>query len=132
MGKINGILLVDDDKVNNFISCQLIENLGITDQVHISYNGRDAINYIQNLSFHSETCPELILLDIEMPVMDGYEFLEVFNSLTIKNKEAIKVIILTASHRHEDIEKSKILGVDYFLSKPLNKQKFKKILNSLN
>jgi len=131
MGKINNVILIDDDEINNFLSYRLIKKLGVADHIYIFHNGLEAINYMQQLAYDSKICPELILLDINMPVMDGYEFLKAFHNLTFKNKEAIKIITVTTSNRHEDFERMQKLGVECIFSKPLCKQKLEEIITSI-
>src|SRR4051812_37822594 len=104
MTKLNCILLIDDDSITNFINERLIKKLNVTNDVKITMNGEEGIHYVQNLCEKNELCPELILLDINMPVMNGFEFIQAFEKLNIKNKDKVKIIILTTSKNIKDVE----------------------------
>jgi len=119
MRKSNCVLLVDDDGTTNFINYRIIKQLDITDEIHTEYNGEKALNYLQYFAEkHNNLGPELILLDLKMPVLDGYEFLEYLRMKKFDNKEKIKVIVLTTSKRKDDLEKLKKFNIQY-LNKPL-------------
>lgn len=124
MRKINCVLLVDDDGTTNFINYRLIKQLNITEEIHTEYNGEKALNFLQFYAEgHSNEAPELILLDLKMPVLDGYEFLEYLRMKKFENKEKIKVIVLTTSTRKDDMEKLKKFNVT-IINKPLTPENF--------
>jgi CheY-like chemotaxis protein len=64
-----------------------------------------------------------------MPVMDGYEFLEIFNALAVHSK--VRTVILSTSARIQDKERLKLLGIDFFIEKPLTEEKLIQLLNKL-
>ena len=99
------------------VDCAIIEAL----------NGKTALDYLTN----NEEWPEVILLDINMPVMDGFQFLEEYQKLD-KNGKSTKIFILTSSSRDEDRRKSLSSGAveDYF-DKPLNDSHLEIILSKL-
>jgi CheY-like chemotaxis protein len=124
MPKVNCILLIDDDNINNFINERLIRKLNVTNEVKIALNGEDGLEYIKkNCSDDHKSCPELILLDINMPVMNGFDFIRAFENLSIKNKSKVKIIILTTSRNNKDVEILKSLGNFEFINKPLTEEK---------
>jgi CheY-like chemotaxis protein len=128
--KLNCILLVDDDITTNFLNESLIEEIGITKQVLVAQNGKEGIEMVERYFQEQAACPQLILLDINMPVMDGFEFLEAFQKLDFEHKDSIVIIILTTSLNPIDVHKVKELGVSGFLSKPLTEEILNEILNS--
>lgn len=132
MVKINNVILIDDDYVNNYITCQLIKRLNATERITIFSNGHDALNHMLGLSLNEISLPKLILLDIHMPVMDGYEFLEGFKKLNLKTQSSSKVVVLTSSNRRADMEKMKVLGVNYFFNKPLTESMVAEIMNTIS
>jgi CheY-like chemotaxis protein len=71
MKKLNCILLVEDDDTTNFYNQFLIENLSIADQVAVALNGQEALEYLEKAGHGDAVTPDLILLDINMPVMNG-------------------------------------------------------------
>jgi CheY-like chemotaxis protein len=126
MNKVNAVLLVDDDEATNFINQLLIRKLDMTDELLIARNGKDAIEMIQQYCANhlaqaaKGVMPKLIFLDINMPVMDGFGFLEAFDNLDCPGKEAVVIVVLTTSLNPKDlqrIQESKV--VKDFVNKPL-------------
>ncbi len=117
------ILLVEDDEVTNFITTSKLKNLGFNN-IETVLNGKLALDYL------SENCPNLIFLDINMPVMDGFEFLE--NKIKKNLCINIPIVILTSSSRPSDQElASKYKNVIDYLEKPLNFDKIQIILKKV-
>lgn len=117
------VLLVDDDEITNFLCKKMLTELGF-ESVDSATNGLEAIKYLQ------KTCPDLIFLDIKMPIMDGFEFLE---ELKITNLcQDVKIIMLTSSSREKEIKQaSAYTNVIDFVVKPLTKQKANNIFESI-
>ncbi len=113
---LNGvkILLTEDKEINQWIVLSLLEESGI--EVDIAENGEEAI-YKYNQSFYS-----LILMDIEMPVMDGYEATKIIR----KRDKLIPIIALTANGSEDDIQKTKGVGMNEHLHKPIEVELFYK------
>jgi CheY-like chemotaxis protein len=129
MEKIESILLVDDDPICNFLHSRLIKKLDITDHIQISLNGREALNYIDNES-EFKKCPQLIFLDINMPVMNGIEFLQIYTEGNHCIGKPV-IIILTTSHSTQDLEKCKsYFHVNGYLNKPLTPEKIDTVLKA--
>lgn len=124
--KLKRILLVDDDNINNFINQRLIKKLNIAEEVSVAVNGEEAIKTIMNAN--NEHWPELILLDINMPVMNGFEFLEEYKKLDIPNKDNVVIVMLTTSTNQNDMARSKDIPIRGFLNKPLTEDKLEKIM----
>jgi CheY-like chemotaxis protein len=128
MGKINSMLLIDDDKITNFINTYLLKNLQISDELIVLSNGSEGLEFLKELSLTKKMCPEVILLDINMPITDGFEFVKGFKELSLINKNNIQIIVLTTSSSPRDIERMKLLGVKDFINKPLTSDKLKKAI----
>jgi CheY-like chemotaxis protein len=114
------ILLVEDDSVTNFITKNKLKNLGFENIITVE-NGLLAIDYLKI------ECPDLILLDINMPVMDGFDFL----MYREKNKVwfEVPIIVLSSSDRPKDQELTKkFMNVIDYIEKPLNYQKIHHLL----
>ncbi len=125
--KLTHILLIDDDPATNFINKKAIERLGCAEFTHITVNGKEAIDLLNKIRI--DQFPELILIDINMPIMNGWQFVEKYKTLFSKEKPASKLIILSTSQNPDDKEKSKSLElVDGFENKPLTPIKLAKIL----
>lgn len=123
MKRINSIMLVEDDNITNFINERLLRKLDIAGEINIVVNGSDALNTIKNTIEKGSMCPNLILLDINMPVMDGFEFLNEFKKLTFSGKKDVVIIVLTTSTNVSDINKLKNAGNTDFINKPLTREK---------
>jgi CheY-like chemotaxis protein len=117
--KSRKILLVDDDKTYNFLHTRIFEITGIADEINATLYGVQAIDLLRKSSDKS-SLPDVILLDLSMPVMDGFAFLEAFKKSDIPNKENITIIIVTSSSDYRDKAKARELGIKHFLVKPVN------------
>lgn len=128
MKKLNAVLLIDDDEITNFINEDLVKAMGITNEVLIAKNGKEGIDMVKTQCQTEANCPALILLDINMPVMNGFEFLEQYQQLELTGRPSMILVMLTSSENEKDIERIKhSTAVDY-LSKPLNKEKLRQVM----
>jgi CheY-like chemotaxis protein len=120
--KLNTILLVDDDNINNFLNERLIRKLNITRNIKVTMNGAEGMDFLrENCEEGNPNCPDLIFLDINMPVMDGFDFIRAFDGIKMKTKA--KIIILTTSKNPKDLERLKTLGDFEYINKPLTQEK---------
>ena len=125
---IERVMLVDDNDTDNFISRRIIEITSFAGQIEVKNSGKAALDYLEENKNNLDNLPDLIFLDINMPIVDGFVFLyefEKFNSL-VKNK--CKVIILSSSDNKRDIDK--IVNNDYvikFITKPLTENALNEI-----
>ncbi|UOQ82886.1 response regulator [Hymenobacter sp. 5414T-23] len=122
-------LLVDDDPTTNYLNRKLLERIGFTDQVMVALNGQEALQVLnQHCQDNSPTCPTLLFLDVNMPLMDGFEFLTAYQKLPLAERQAIVIVMLTTSVHPRDLQRLEQLPVAGFLSKPLTEDKVKKVL----
>lgn len=133
----NLVLLIDDDKTFNFINERVIRMSTFADNIKAYINANSALTELRNtISLRPTDFPEVIFLDINMPVMDGWEFLDELKNFPAEAIKQCKVFLLTSSIDTNDIEKSKNYGVVYdFISKPLTAEKLdalKEHMNSIN
>jgi two-component system chemotaxis response regulator CheY len=105
--KINNIMLIDDDEIHSNLCYELILKSGITQTVSIFNDAEEALQFIRDNAAKPEVLPELIFLDINMPFMDGWEFLDAYESVKPEIKKEIVLILLTSSVYKNDIEKAK-------------------------
>ncbi|WP_018477665.1 response regulator [Pontibacter roseus] len=130
---LNSILLIDDDQASNFINELLIQKANITQNLLIARNGKEAIDIIQERCLEPEgtpaNMPNLILLDINMPVMDGFGFLEAFENMDCPSKESAMIAVLTTSLNPRDEERVKAAGIRHFLNKPLTKAVLEQLIS---
>jgi CheY-like chemotaxis protein len=119
-GHIDLVMLVDDNDTDNFISKRIIEITKFADEVVIKNSGKSALEYLEDHKSHHEKLPDLIFLDINMPIVDGFVFLYEFEKFDYLIKDKCKVIILSSSDNKRDIDK--IVNNDHvikFITKPL-------------
>jgi CheY-like chemotaxis protein len=126
MTKLSQVVLIDDDDTNNYMNRILILELDITDQIVVSQHGHEALAYLQELP----TCPPLVFLDINMPSMDGFEFLEALNQLNLPGQQEMVIVVLTTSRNPMDIRRLNHLGKFEYICKPLTDEKLIPILQT--
>ena len=126
-------MLVDDNEIDNFIDEKLIKAFDFAENVYIHTSAKSALESLRNLSLTQnklpeELIPQFLFLDINMPFLDGFNFLDEFGKLDEQITSKIKIVMLTSSVNPEDIEKSKKYPrVFKFIHKPLTE----KILSQL-
>ncbi len=128
------IMLVDDDEINNFITVKLIRK-AFPDALLSTYlNGRLAIEKLKDIFKNNpDKIPDYILLDINMPIMNGWEFLEEYKTSHLDPDKKITIYILSSSVFSNDIDKAKSYeSVANFISKPLNLESIKEVFSLMN
>ena len=128
--KINCILLIDDDKSTNFLHKIIIEETGVSEKVEAVQTGQEALDYLERKKEGVYPRPDLIFLDINMPGMNGWEFLEEYEKLDDNLKGEIMIMMLTTSINPYDEEKAKNTKfINGFLNKPLTTEALEKIID---
>lgn len=134
MKKLSGILLIDDDDTTNFLNQRLLDRMQVTDNIRTFVNGKQAFDYLYNVSNNNYEHtsseyfqPELIFLDINMPVMDGFEMLDLYERLNDKFRKKIVMTVLTTSTHPQDTENAKKYVAEY-ITKPLTPEKVTALL----
>lgn len=123
------ILLVDDDQIFHFLSTKVIKRMNFTNEILTASNGKDALNVIMSRFSGLQPLLDIIFLDINMPIMDGFGFLEAFKKLAVPQKENIKIVIVTSSQDSDDIRRAKELGVTHYLIKPISETSIRSVLD---
>jgi CheY-like chemotaxis protein len=122
------VLLVDDDHIFNYLNERIIQRMGFSDEIHSARNGQEAIDLLNKYLSGSSALPDIIFLDLNMPVMDGFAFIEAFKRMNMPGKEKISIIVVTSSQDPQDIARAKSLGIDHYLTKPITEDSIKKAL----
>lgn len=121
-------MLVDDNDTDNFISRRIIELTHFAQHVEVKNSGKGALEYIAENKDNPDKLPEIIFLDINMPIVDGYVFLYEFETFPPLVKEKCKVVILSSSDNKRDIDK--LINNDRvikYITKPLTEQELEEI-----
>jgi len=129
MKKINCVLLVDDSASTNVYHKKIIEKTGAVDTIDKVSNGLEALDYLSNSGKYKDVKrPNIIFLDINMPKMDGFEFLKNYIKLPQSRRADIVVVFLTTSNWEKDkmraIENDVVFD---FLEKPLNQKDLERV-----
>ena len=123
------VLLVDDDDTTNFLNVRLLRHLDAAVQVLTALNGREALALLRSHGQPpSPRCPVLVFLDINMPVMDGFEFLQAYQQLPLAQQHGMVIVMLTTSVSPRDLTRLQDLPIAGFLSKPLTEEKVAQVL----
>jgi len=125
--KLKLILLVDDDTVASYLHQTVIEDMNITERIQLARDGLEALLFLKDLN-EDECCPDLILLDLKMPVLDGFEFLDLYNHMDFRRKDSIKIVVLSSSQRNDDWQRVLHLGAVDYMVKPLSEIKLSHIV----
>lgn len=126
--KYNLILVIDDSKFDRFIASEILDEYTDVKKVLALESAEKAIDYFKSIENMLQELPQVVLLDIKMPTMDGFEFLKVFDEFSETIKSNCKIFMLSSSIDPEDIRKAhKSKYVADFIEKPLSKEKIQHI-----
>ena len=132
MNTVKTLGIVDDDKIYTFLVKKAIEQTNLVNTIKVFENGLDAINFLKENAANQDTLPEILLLDLSMPIMDGWEFLEEYILLSPKLDRKITIYIISSSISPYDIDKAKSISiVTDFIIKPISKEKLIEIFKNL-
>ncbi|HEY4207129.1 MAG TPA: response regulator [Puia sp.] len=124
--------IIDDDQVYQLVMKRAIEQSGKVKDVLQFYDGEEAINYFKEKQQSPEALPELILLDINMPYMDGWQFLDEFIKIPFKDNYKRIIYIVSSSSTTEDLNKAKEYeAVSGYHVKPITKEMVDQMMQSL-
>ena len=118
------IFLIDDDKIFVFLTKKTIESTEIPTRVQVFGDGEEAIKHLKKIGQSAELLPDIICLDLSMPIMDGWEFLDEFILLKPTIPKKVILYLVSSSISPHDIEKAKSISVvSDFIVKPIAKEK---------
>jgi CheY-like chemotaxis protein len=129
--KYRTVMLIDDNEIDNLINQKMIEAASITENIYTHTGAKSAIEFLKNmerLDVAEKVLPDVIFLDIDMPLMDGFQFLDEFEKLSDTTKTKCKIVMLTSSINPQDFNRSKKYdNVKLYLNKPLSHESIQKL-----
>ena len=130
MAALSCVLLVDDDDTTNYLNQVLLQRVAVADTVLVAGNGQEALDLLHKhcAPVASPTCPALILLDMKMPLMNGFEFLQAYAQRPTRDNPTVVIIMLTTSVNPRDVDQLPGLPVAGYLTKPLTRDKITQVL----
>jgi CheY-like chemotaxis protein len=131
MKKINLACLIDDDPVHVFLSKKYLKKTGMIENLMVFQNGKVAFDNLTAIVQEGGELPKIILLDLNMPIWDGWQFLDEF--IKIPTKEEITIFILSSSISQRDIDKAREYNqVSNYIVKPIKVEKLISLLEGIN
>src|SRR5688500_1497503 len=122
--KYHTVMLIDDNEIDNLINQKMIEAASIAENIYTHTGAKSAIEFLRNMEKHEvadKVLPDVIFLEIDMPLMDGFQFLDEFEKLSNVAKKKCKIVMLTSSINPQDFNRSKKYeNVRLYLNKPLS------------
>ncbi len=129
--KYRTVMLIDDNEIDNLINQKMIEAAALTKHIYTCTGAKSAIEFLRNvekIEVADQVLPDLIFLDIDMPLMDGFQFLDEFEKFVNLVKKKCKIIMLTSSINPQDFNKAKkYLNVKLYLNKPLSHESIRNL-----
>ncbi|MEH6760581.1 MAG: response regulator [Maribacter arcticus] len=130
LGRLNSVLLVDDDEASNFLHSIFINKLDLDVEINSALNGQEALDFILGKGQSKLELPCMVMLDLRMPIMDGWQFMKSYEELVPKKlKEQITIVLVTISDNQED--KDRAVTNEFiadFSQKPLSDDTFKQLI----
>lgn len=133
MEKINVTCVIDDDAVYNFTIKRAFDSAQFTKRLLMFPNGQMALDYFTSHIEDETNLPDLVLLDLNMPVLDGWQFLDKFSALKPRIGKKIIIYIISSSIMEEDMTRAKSISeVSDYIIKPITPEKLISILEQIN
>ncbi|WP_416864401.1 MAG: response regulator [Imperialibacter sp.] len=133
MNKVKNLFLVDDDDIYTYLTTATIKETSLVEVIKVFGNGQEAIDFLTENKNNPDSLPDVIFLDLAMPIMDGWGFLEEFIELHPFIGKKIEIYVCTSSISPDDLEKVKrITLVSDYIIKPLSQEILVKLIGKLN
>jgi CheY-like chemotaxis protein len=128
--KIQCVLLVDDDDICNFLNKKVLNNAAITQNIQVAETAKEALRLLEHPCIENCKNPELIFLDLNMPGLTGWDFIEEYKKIKEKYSKDCVIVVLTTSDNPDDKKKAKeIAEIAEFRNKPLTYEMIREIVD---
>ncbi|WP_298478906.1 response regulator [uncultured Maribacter sp.] len=129
MAKINSVCIIDDDSIFVYIAKRLMKESNFCEKILVFENGKQGIEGLLEIDKNKKEMPSIIFLDLSMPIMSGWEFLDSYANAQISNKDDLKIIVMSSSINPNEIEMIKAypMVTDYIV-KPITPSDLDKII----
>ena len=132
MSPIDVLYVIDDDEVYQYLTTEIIESTELVNTIKVFSNGAEAINYLKSIKDKLKELPQVIFLDLFMPVMNGWHFLDEFMNLKCCLNKKITIYIVSSSIDPKDIKRAQEISiVSDFIIKPITHEKFLKVIEEI-
>jgi CheY-like chemotaxis protein len=126
------VALVDDDKVFQLIASRTIKATQLTDKILQFTNGMEAIEYLQINAENADVLPDVLFLDINMPIVDGWMFMEDYINLKHRVKKIIRIYMVSSSIDQRDVERARSMtDIREYVIKPISQDKFAEMISNV-
>jgi len=125
---VRKVLIIDDDNINNFLCERIIKLANFSEEVNTFINSDSAMEFLKLNADNPSDLPEIIFLDINMPIKTGWDFLNEFDVIKNDFKKEMKIFMLSSSVYEEDVKKARSYAtVTDYITKPLSLETLKKL-----
>ena len=127
--KVNTVCIVDDDQIYQVTSKKMIERINATNNILIFSNGEEAFHFLLQRVSDADALPDIIFLDVNMPYMDAWQFLEAFETIKSRLPKKITIYVISSSVSETDIQRAKKIPTvkDYYI-KPISIDQYSEML----
>ncbi|MFQ3296784.1 MAG: CheY-like chemotaxis protein [Polaribacter sp.] len=126
------ISIIDDDKIYQFMLTRIINDNKLADRIISFSDGEEAIHYLNEHCANAENIPNIIFLDVNMPIMDGWQFMKEYANIKVKIKKKIVIFMLSSSINPIDIQRAQqISEISDYIVKPIKLEEVKRVLDNL-
>lgn len=132
MKKISNILFIDDDQITCYLNKSIVEEMQVADNILCMDDEQQALDFLKaqcaKRNSGEEDCPELVFIDLNMPFLNAFEFLESLDNYPEIDIEKLFIVLLTSSWHSRDVEKAKNYKIQGYLNKPLTSEKLREVV----
>jgi CheY-like chemotaxis protein len=126
------LLMIDSDKQLNKVNEQVLRSSGLVKALHMVDNGREALDYLKHQVEQHASLPNIIIFELQMSIVNGFEFIDQFRMLEIPEKEEIELVVFTASSKPSDKQAAIAKGIRHYLNKPYLLRALRDIIFQIN